>query len=429
MNKLITKVILWLQQLILLWGILLLLLLLVKFLPISFNLGINYSLAISCLLYLMISLYILELIVHPKSFKESYIEIKDKYLNYFKQVFSKESATAIIKASKIVEIYQKKIVRVVILPILLLLFGIGYGLTIAMQADRAITLLTIPGERSYFSSEITQPIELKWPIHGEFRAKQNNLGMISIKIEGSQPASTRIALRVKQKGEQEWWAEDQRHLDQLSKDDYLYFGFTPMPTSAKQQIEFELELVEYTEPIVISEITDEAKEDQSETEEPEDILAEQEANEFILDELDSIEPLKITNSNSSIQTHYKYDKQELINNPQSAVKYIFTKTTQIVSRNSFYLSALVGFVPLFFYLSLLQFSSWFKKEFKTKEDYLSLGLIIYLSLEIYAQLLRLGEAYLADVVKYCAVSNHSVFFTLVMLAFCVLERDRKEIQR
>lgn len=427
MNKFINQVILWLQQLILLWGILLLLLLLINFIPLGFNLGINSKLATSCLLFLMIVLYILELIINPKSYKESFIEIKNKYLNYFKLVFSKESAVALIKATRIVQTYQKRVVRVLILPILLVLFAVIYSLTIAMQADRAITLLTIPGERDYFRSEMTQPIELDQPIQGEFTAKQNNLGMISIKLEGSQPASTRIALRVKQKGESEWWAEDQRHLDQLSKDDYLYFGFTPMTSSARQPIEFEIQLVEYTPPIEILAITDEAEDNQEALDEPQEPLAELEVEEPIIDELVSFEPLRVADTNEPIRTHYKYNKQELMNNPQSALKFIVTKTTQIVSRNSFFLSAFVGFVPLFFYLSLLQFSSWFKKEFKTKEDYLSLGLIIYLSLEIYAQLLRLGEAYLDGVIKYYSLHNYNIFATVLLLTLIFLSCLPKSI--
>lgn len=421
-NKVINHTIPWLQQLILLWGITLFLILFFKLLPLSFNFDINYPLAIGILISLMSVLCILEIIANPKSIKESYLETKDKYLNYFKIIFSKDTGLKLIKATGIIQSYQKRSVRVVILPILLLMLGIGYSIIIALQADSAITLLTIPGSHGYFNSPIDQPIEMNQPVLGEFQAVQNNLGMISIKMEGSQPASTRLAMRIREKGQTDWWGEDQRHLDQMNKSNYLFFGFPQMIDSKNKRIEFEIELVEYTPPVEILALTDEedleVESEQLPVDDPELAL---EAENVELIEFVSLEPLKIADSQELIRTHYKYNKQELISNPKSAWQFIIVKTTQIVSKPSFFLSSLVGFVPLFFYMSLLQFSNWFMKEFKTKEDYLSLGLIIYLSLEIYGQLLRLGEAYLPDIISYYSLNNYSIMVTALLLALFLIK--------
>jgi hypothetical protein len=92
-----------------------------------------------------------------------------------------------------------------------------------------------------------------------------------------------------------------------------------------------------------------------------------------------IEPLKLSEDQTIIRTHYKFNKQLLIGDWQSALSFISSKIIETINNRGFIFNSIIGLIPL----SVYSFSLFSKKNYS-----LSFGLFIFIFLESYFLILK-----------------------------------------
>lgn len=311
--------------------------------------------------------------------------INQQYQKIKKQL-TEEKILSYLQNSKLTKFLNKPLIKFFLMPLFLLLFALSFFALVAINSDSAITLLSKSGDQSYFSNYSSEPLAFGDVVTGNFTAQENNLGMLSIKFDNYQSNSGIIlSFKIKEEGAEQWLSESNYLSSQFHHSGFMYFGFPIQEDSKDNEYAFEI-AVNGLSLMQDEELTEEGQLNELD-EKDEQRLVEEFINDF--EDEATIEPLKLSDDQTIIRTHYKFNKQLLISDWQSALSFISSKIIETINNRGFIFNSIIGFIPLLYYLSVLKFNKWFKKEFNSLSDLVSFGLIGYLILEIYVQLLRL----------------------------------------
>lgn len=330
-----------------------------------------------------------------------------------KKQLTEENILNYLQNSKLTKFLNKPLIKFFLMPLLLLLFALSFSAWVAINSDSAITLLSKNGDSSYFDNYSTDPLVIGDVISGNFIAQENNLGMLSIKFDNYQNASgTILTFRIKEEGTEQWLSESNYLSSQFHHSGFMYFGFPIQENSKNKKYAFEIAIND----LVLMQDEEQTEESQLDEvgEENEEEYIEEFINDFENETI--IEPLKLSEDQAIIRTHYKFNKQLLTSDWQSASSFIISKISEVINNRSFVLNSIIGFIPLLFYLSVLKFNKWFRREFNSLSDLLSLGLIGFLFFEINFKTLVLINSYIFGYLNL----NFELFFLRLLFILLIL---------
>lgn len=317
-----------------------------------------------------------------------------------KKQFSEKNLTKLIANSKIAKLMHQKQIKYGLIPLLLIVFALSFTVWSAINSDDAITLLTKPGNKSYFHNYHQDPLTAGEIISGEFVATDNNLGMVSVLFENHEYAGDQtITFRIKEQGTDSWLTENDYLTSQFHHLGYMYFGLPVQTNSKEKTYLFEIEIKEEPAVVIYEDPTSEAS--------VETVMNLEE--DLVLDEELFDNPLTMGVAEPVVRTHYKYSKDELLANRQLAIYFVTVKLLELMKSVEIIFINILGLIPLIIYLLYLVKERWFQHEFSTLKDMLSLFLIIYLSLEIIKQLGMIFE------LNVIGPSLSSLLITLVIM--------------
>ena len=336
-----------------------------------------------------------------------------------KKQLTEENILNYLQNSKLIRFLNKPLIKFFLMPLVLLFFALGFSAWIAINSDSAITVLSKHGDQSYFNNYNTKPLVLGDVITGNFTAQENNLGILSIKFDNHQSASGIIlTFKIKEEGTEQWLSESNYLSSQFHHSGFMYFGFPIQEDSKDKDYAFEI-VVNDPSLMQDEELAEEGQLDEVD-EESEEEYFEEFINDFENETI--IEPLKLSEDQTIIRTHYKFNKQLLTGDWQSASSFIISKISEVISNKAFIFNSIIGFIPLLFYLSVLKFNKWFRKEFNGLNNLVSLGLISYLSMEIFYQSLKLFELDLNQEISYSFIFT----LTIILISLIYFYRNNSE---
>lgn len=134
-------------------------------------------------------------------------------------------------------------------PLQIIIWGI---IPFILVAGAIILSLVYYREVSYSTLQYAHPItEIQFPkhnellpgdiVHGEFVARENNLGALGIKVTTfNRINSTAIAFRLREKGQKDWYCYNTYFTDRFPNEELYPFGFPVIKGSAGKTYEFEI---------------------------------------------------------------------------------------------------------------------------------------------------------------------------------------------
>jgi len=206
--------------------------------------------------------------------------------------------------------FLNKVVVYLVVPLILLM--VWLGLSIQFNSYGSLSVLTYRYDRR--TDRIDQnfkEIHKGDVIFGEFKAKEDNLGIVSVRFKTFSRINDDILIfRIKEKGAKEWYYENLYKVDQFQPDDFFTFGF-PIIKESKGKT-YELSLT---------------------------------STKGISKNAVAISPI-----NPTVITEYKFTKKELLSDKRLFVSHFYKKFLSSFENLDFFISSLVYMYPLIFYL-------------------------------------------------------------------------------
>ncbi len=221
--------------------------------------------------------------------------------------------------------YSNKFVKWILIPGLLLLLWIS--LSLFYSSYRSFTVLQY-GHKTDVSNNFGERQLLKnQKIQGKFVAKENYLGIISIRF-GDIPKvdydeEDLILFRIREKGQQDWIYENKYRSGSFLQNQYFPFGFKQIENSKGKVYEFELISLNG-------------------------------------EEFNSVE---IKNTNPIYFSKYKFPKNEIFKDSNSIIKFMTKKLITFANSYDALLSSFAFLIPFIFYmLWIIFFEIWVKSK-------------------------------------------------------------------
>ena len=208
-------------------------------------------------------------------------------------------------------LFKNFLVIWVIIPFLL--FFLWLGLSLIYTSQYSFSVIASPYEKNNFTVYKNSELLAKEKVSAQFRAKEDNLGIVSVRFYNFQRISKdRVTFRLKEKYQKKWYYEHTYKVDQFQSDKLFTFGFPIIPDSKNREYVFEIESLE-------GEIGD--------------AIA-----------LGAVYPPFVA--------QYQYSKQELLKDRINAVNFLAKKIYYSFNDRNFLVSSYVYLLPLIFYLIL-----------------------------------------------------------------------------
>lgn len=138
--------------------------------------------------------------------------------------------------------FTSKKVKWIIIPCLLLLIWVVFSLI--YSSSKSFTVLQYTHSRDLNKNSYGNRLFKGQAFTGEFRAVENNLGIISVKFGKIPKVSFNkqdtIVFKVKNKGQKEWLYENKYKSGLMKSYRYFPFGFIPIKTSKDKLYVFEI---------------------------------------------------------------------------------------------------------------------------------------------------------------------------------------------
>lgn len=212
-----------------------------------------------------------------------------------------------------------RIVTDLLIPIVLLLFALGFSSFSSLTYNASYTVLPHEHRNSYSISPREGELYKEQYIRGEFQAKENNLGALAIRMHNynkddkttgqNRIEDDELIFRLKEKGSNKWYYEQTYSGGQFLELVHFPFGFTLVPDSKNKYYQFE----------IIS-------------------LNGQKGNALLLEDREPI-----------IITQYQYNRTQLLGDSQMLVSFILQKMLYAFSNIEFYFTVLIFSIPFIFY--------------------------------------------------------------------------------
>lgn len=205
-----------------------------------------------------------------------------------------------------------KMIKIFMIIIILALLAFVTIFSFILSNNNSFTTLS-----NYYDKEILKnikkPMKKGDKLYGEFIAKENNLGTISISFDPKYKSWDEVYFRLKEKSQNNWYYQFKYYAPQFIGLQYFPFGFPKIKESANKTYQFELEskVANKEEGVAINE-------------------------KF---------PIIIVN--------YQFEKNELLSNPWNFISFVFKKITSGYSLPGFLFVSIVGLSPMLIYLVFL----------------------------------------------------------------------------
>lgn len=197
----------------------------------------------------------------------------------------------------------------VIIPFLLLL--VWLGLSLLFTSKYSFSVVASPHDKSNFTSFKTSELLAKEKVAAQFQARENNLGIVSVRFYNFQRISKDVVIfRIKEKNQKKWFYENKYKVDQFQPDELFTFGFPIIPDSKNKIFQFEIESTKGRKGDAVA--------------------------------ISAIYP--------PLVTQYQYPKQELLADKTKFVKFFAKKMFDSLSDKNFLISSLVYLLPFIFYI-------------------------------------------------------------------------------
>lgn len=195
------------------------------------------------------------------------------------------------------------------IPSLLILFWVGFSLL--FTSKYSLTVVASPHERNNFSFFKTTELLEKQKVAASFQAKEDNLGIVSVRFYNFQRISNdSVIFRIKEEDQKDWFYENTYRVNQFQPDELFTFGFPIIPDSKGKTYYFEIESTKGRSGDAIG--------------------------------LSSVYPPFVT--------QYQYPKEKLLANKAELVEFIFKKLYYSFTDRNFFIASLVYLMPFIFYI-------------------------------------------------------------------------------
>jgi len=241
---------------------------------------------------------------------------------------------------------SNKLISLVLIPFLLIIFWFLSSIIFNNKLSFSVLLY------NHSTNDIQKLPEGKFlkgdQIKGEFKAKDNNLGLLSLRFDQYAKhdfASEDVVLfRLREKGDKEWYYTNNYRASLLDKNLTLLIGFPLISDSKGKIYQFEIE----------SQLGNQNN------------------------------ALEISRKKTAFFTGYQYSKREILKSRQKTLQFLTKKTVTSYTNFDFLLNSTLFLTPLFLYAFayLLFYSSYSSKISLYGYDW-SLGLLIVAPLDIF----------------------------------------------
>lgn len=233
---------------------------------------------------------------------------------------------------KFLMLSRKKLITKILIPLGLLV--LWFIFTIIFNSSAAFTVLSFPQSDGDVIDNNFEEIHKHEIISGEVLAKENNLGVISIRFNTYRRINNdEVKFRIRNNADKNWLYENVYRVDQFQPDDFFTFGFPIISDSKGKVYIFEIESLRgrSNDAVAISKIT------------------------------------------PQIVTKYQFSRAEMFSDPIIFLNFIFKKFINSFSTFDNFASSLVYLIPLGMYVL------WMKLDFypitkKSREKYFVSGL-------------------------------------------------------
>lgn len=235
---------------------------------------------------------------------------------------------------------NNKFITFFAIPFFLLL--IWFVLSIVFNSYGSISVLTyVMNSETGKIENKTKEIYKGQKVSGEFTARENNLGIISIRFNTFKRINDdQLLFRIKETGQRKWYYEGTYKVDQFQPDDFFTFGFPIIPTSKDKKYQFEIQSTKgrHGNAIAISKI------------------------------------------NPVFVTKYQFTKDLLLHDKQLLLSHIYKKFLNTFDSVDFILSSIIYLYPFIFYLLWLYPIKQYVYRYTAENRILKSDIQFYLSL-------------------------------------------------
>jgi len=138
------------------------------------------------------------------------------------------------------KISSNRILTFGIIPLLLLL--LWFVLSLFYASKYSFSVIPLAYNKSNFISLKTDELLAKQKVSAQFQAKENNLGIVSVRFKTYSRINNDIVIfRLKETGKNDWYYQYQYKVDQFQDNDYFTFGFPIILNSINKTYYFEIE--------------------------------------------------------------------------------------------------------------------------------------------------------------------------------------------
>lgn len=192
---------------------------------------------------------------------------------------------------------------------------------ILLTLGAVVTSLIYYREVSYSTLQYQHPIaSIQFPkgdelipgntIHGEFIARENNLGALGIKVTTfNRINNSAIAFRLREKGKIDWYCYNTYFTDRFPNDEYYPFGFPVINDSFGKTYEFEL----------------------------------------LAGSGESGNAIGIRKNTNAFVSRYTFNKQKIVSNNKILISFLEKKSVNLITNVNYLLFLAIFFVPLVLY--------------------------------------------------------------------------------
>ena len=138
------------------------------------------------------------------------------------------------------KIIYKPIFKFFFFPLFLLLISFAVIFSYILTSDLSFTTLSNFYGKSILTN-FKNPLKKGDVVKGEFRAKENNLGIIAIAFDPRYKTWDDIIFRIKEKGQNRWYFSNKYWAGQFLDFQYFPFGFPIIKQSKNRTYQFEIQ--------------------------------------------------------------------------------------------------------------------------------------------------------------------------------------------
>lgn len=218
--------------------------------------------------------------------------------------------------SKITKKYRtslvfRRLVDWLVIPLLLIILGAGVFLNNTLHQKEPFSVLVQSQNKSTFLYGKTGEILAGEKINGEFRAIEDNLGIVSVRFTTFNRINNDILLfKIREKWEDDWYYKNEYKVDQFQSLQLFPFGFPIIADSKDKIYQFEIESIKGVEGDAVS----------------------------------------LTGPLPVFQAKYQFSKDKILSSRYEKINFAHKKLLNLMSNRDFSVTSIIFFYPFFFYL-------------------------------------------------------------------------------